>query len=141
MGTLRRPPTSRPSCLGILLGALALSGCQAETPKPDPLGTRIPVGTSELYYSADIQPADAKHVADVLAREKYLGDAPCSAHIRLVNRRYELRLVLRPGAGNKDLSTSLRALGDAVAQGVFRGSPVDTHLCDADFKTLKVVPH
>ncbi|QDU18953.1 hypothetical protein [Urbifossiella limnaea] len=128
----------RPAALLLALLLLA-PGCN-RSPQAHPLGNRLPVGVSELYFTADVEPADAGAVAAVLKKEKLFGDRPVTAQVRYLNRRYEVRVVVRAGAESSIHPRAWRAIGEAVSRDCFRGSPVDVHLCDEQMATLRVIP-
>jgi hypothetical protein len=100
---------------------------------------RLAFGKSEVLYSNDVEHAEAQKVGEILVREKCFADLPASAQVRYVNRRYEVRFVVRAGVENERLARYWRKLGDMISKESFRGSPVDIHLCDEHLKTLRVV--
>jgi hypothetical protein len=135
------------ACAVVCAGA-AGCGAPAGQPAPAPVeaaagphGTRIALGAHEVFFTTGVEAEEARKAGEVLAREKYLADRPASVQLRYAERRYELRLVVRAGAEAEVPTRRWRVLGEAVARECFRGSPVDVHLCDEQFKTLKVVPY
>lgn len=124
----------------LVLAVVALGGAGCDGRTAPPLGARLPVGRCELYHTPEVAAADAARVGAVLVREKLFADRPATAQIRCKGRRYELRVVVRPGAEGDPATRGWRALGEAVARDCFGSSPVDIHLCDERLATLRVVP-
>ncbi|MCE9563351.1 MAG: hypothetical protein K8U57_15020 [Planctomycetes bacterium] len=148
--TATRP--GRVRLIGSLVACVAVyttAGCgpsgQQTTPTPtvtpEPFGTRLAFGHHELYFTPGIKPADAQKVGEILVREKWFGEHPATVQIRYLNRRYELRCVIRAGVESNATTRPYRHLGETIASDVFRSSPVDIHQCDEQLNTLRVIPY
>lgn len=66
---------------------------------------------------------------------------PASAQLRCRERRYELRLTVNLGAENSaGLIRTWRKMGLIVSRDALDSAPVDVHVCDDKFRTLRAVP-
>jgi len=107
---------------------------------PSGPGKRLEFGKGEVFYTGGVEQHEASKIGDLLVRAKYFTDQPASVQIRLQNRRYEARFIIRPVAENDTPTRPWRELADLISRECLRSSPVDIHLCDRSFNTLKVIP-
>lgn len=104
-------------------------------------GMRLKVNQADLYYTTAVSKEDAQRLRDVLVESKICGDTPISMQITKSGKMLQFRFVVKPGA-DKDESQipTVQAMGAMLSSVVFGGAPLEIHLCDDHFKTLRVVP-
>jgi hypothetical protein len=130
---------SRKFLLGIgIVGILIVVGLAYRYFQSQPLGRELLVSPCRVFAGDGVGDADARAVVDVLKREGVVGEKPVALQIRKNGRRYELRYPIADGADPLAGTRAIRKLGEAVSA-VFKGAPVDVHLCDGKFITLRVV--
>ncbi|HEX4072838.1 MAG TPA: hypothetical protein VHX68_16785 [Planctomycetaceae bacterium] len=104
-------------------------------------GTRLKVNQSDLYYTSAVSKEDAQRLRDVLVESKICGDKQISMQITKSGKMLQFRFVVKPGS-DKDESQipTVQAMGAMLSSVVFGGAPLEIHLCDDHFQTLRVVP-
>jgi hypothetical protein len=104
-------------------------------------GTLLKVNQSDLYYTSSISKQDAERMRDVLVQSRICGDKQISMQITKSGKTLQFRFVVQPGV-DKDESgiPTVQALGAMLSSVVFGGAPLEVHLCDDHFQTLRVVP-
>ena len=104
-------------------------------------GMRLKVNQADLYYTSAVSKEDAQRLRDVLVESKICGDKPISMQITKSGKMLQFRFVVQPGA-DKDESQipTVQAMGAMLSSVVFGGAPLEIHLCDDHFQTLRVVP-
>jgi hypothetical protein len=125
--------------LGIgIVGIFVVVGLAYRYFQPQPLVRELLVPPCRVYAGDGVGDADARAVVDVLKREGVVGEKPAAIQIRRNGRRYELHYPIADGADPLVGTRAVRKLGEAVST-VFKGAPVDVHLCDGKFVTLRIV--
>jgi hypothetical protein len=104
-------------------------------------GTLLKVNQSDLYYTSAVPKADAERLRDVLVGAKFCGENKVSMQITKSGKLLQFRFVVKPGF-DKDESyiPMVQAMGVVLSTKAFGGAPLEIHLCDDHFQTLRVVP-
>jgi hypothetical protein len=101
----------------------------------------LKVNQADLYYTAAVSKEDAARLQNFLIHSKLCGDNQISIQLTKSGSMRQFRMVVKPGF-EKDESyyATVRALGATLSAKVFGGAPLEVHLCDDHFRTLRVVP-
>ena len=107
---------------------------------PTYYGRRVGFGSSDLYIGNNITPDEAKTVGSYLVKIGYFGKSPETAQLQKgSDGRYAFRIMVKSGTENNPdfLQRSQKfAQGLTAAMG---NKPVEIHLCNLLFKTVRVV--
>ena len=121
---------------GILVLAVLLSvglGCTSH-------GTKLEINGGELYYTANITADEAQTLGDYLVEANFFDGQRKSVQLDKSGSTYQFRLVVKPEFRN---DKSYHKLGKLFAKelsaNVFNDEPVEIHICDENFKTIRVV--
>ncbi len=101
-------------------------------------GKSIPLkGGSELYYTPEVTRAEADKLS-VYLNDQFVkeGNPKFSAQLTKANGVYQLRMVIQESK-LKEAEVPFLALGYLISMEVFDKQPLEVHLCDSGFKTLK----
>lgn len=123
--------------LNVGCGGCLFRNSSSSDPSP---GTRLEFGKTILYFTPGVAETEARKVGALLSKSKEFVEHGAVLQLRYQNRRYEVRFVARAGAENTRETLELRALGQHFSKECFGGSPVDIHLCDERWNTLRTVP-
>ncbi len=100
----------------------------------------VVAGNAEVFFSADVPREDARRLAGYLAG--MLADAPGKVTFKLARRgaAVELHMVVRQELlGDPSFLAGLRGDLEEIAANVFRGAPVELHLCDDGLNVVRVL--
>ncbi|MBU1535387.1 hypothetical protein KKF84_08700 [Myxococcota bacterium] len=106
-------------------------------------GKRVKFGKMEVYYKKPVTKQMAKDLGKFLLREK-LGsdDRRTSFQLLKPDGRLQFRMVVKEGIEEeKAIHLSLRLIVEKMSGELFKGEPVDMHLCDNKFNTLVEYPY
>ncbi|MCC7437929.1 MAG: hypothetical protein IT211_05475 [Armatimonadetes bacterium] len=107
---------------------------------PTYYGRRVGFGASDLYIGNNITPEEAKTIGSYLVKIGYFGKSPETAQLQKgSDGRYAFRIMVKSGTENNPefLQRSQQfAQGLTAAMG---NKPVEIHLCNLMFKTVRVV--
>ncbi len=103
-------------------------------------GKKMTYNQSELYYTSSVTEAEAKKLGDYLLKEKFFeGDAK-SVQLTKEKDVYEFRAVIKKEyINNAEYEKIFKEFDDLVSKDVFDSKPVEMHLCDQYFTTVKVI--
>lgn len=107
---------------------------------PTYYGRRIGFGTSDLYIGNNITPEEAKALGSHLVKTGYFGKSPETAQLRKESDgRYAFRIMVKAGTENNPefLQRTQKFAQDLTA--AMGNKPVEIHLCNLLFKTIRVV--
>jgi hypothetical protein len=96
----------------------------------------------ELYYSADVEAAEADALLTFLLADGFGDGTPKSLAIEHpAEDRWLLRIVVIPGfEKDEEYAGVLKFFGVRLAAEVFGGTPVEIHMTDDMLTTLRIVP-
>jgi hypothetical protein len=111
-----------------------------ETGSSSGLGTRLDLNGSDLYYTASVTAAEAKRLQQYLLDEHVFDGAVGSFQLNKAGSEYQFRIVVQKGAeDDQEFVFGNHAMAMRLSGAVFGGRPVVIHLCDENFKTLRVI--
>lgn len=104
-------------------------------------GTKLTFNGAELYYTSNVTEADAKKLGQYFVRAGIFDEKQRVAQLSKSGSSWEFRMVVREEqVRNEELLVLCGQLTGMLSKDVFDGAPVDLLLCNADLKTLRVVP-
>lgn len=105
-------------------------------------GKKLAFGKGELFYTENVQKAEAQRLGNYLLKSGYFDDEKeKSVQLEKAGDLYQVRLVMKDGA-EEDTTTvrQVKSFGAAISRHVFDGKKIELHICDDYFETKKVVP-
>lgn len=119
------------ACL-FLLGAVASSG--------EDFGEGLEFQGSSLFYKPPVTKAEALKLGNYLVTTKFFGQTPHKCQLKKSGRTYEFRVVTKKGVEHDEqVIADFRVFARTLSANVFDGAEVDFHMCDHDFRTIRVV--
>lgn len=106
-------------------------------------GKKLQFGKTEVYYTSKVEKKDAKSLGNFLVSSGFAGDNEKSVQLSKddENGNYQFRMVTTKEAANsKSYETIFKLYAKQISDSVFNKQPVDFHICDNTFSTLKVIP-
>lgn len=106
-------------------------------------GEKLQYNKTEVYYTNDIEKLEAEKLGDFLVSSGFAGDSEKSVQLAKddENGNYQFRMVTtKEAAESESYETIFRVFAKQISDSVFQKKPVDFHLCDNTFNTLKVIP-
>ncbi|HEX8290040.1 MAG TPA: hypothetical protein VF556_18810 [Pyrinomonadaceae bacterium] len=121
---------------GILVIAVLLGvglGCSQ-------LGTKLKFDGGELYYTTNVTADEAQALGNNLVESGFFNGRRISVQLDKSDSTYQFRMVVKPEFRNdKSYAQTLRLFAAQLSSEVFNDEPVEIHICDESFKTLRVV--
>jgi len=107
----------------------------------DSYGTLITYDDSDLYYTSNITSHEAHKLGTYLVEGEFFTPGnTVSVQIDKTGKTYEFRMVVKKGIEkDPEYIEIAKLMAYALSEDVFNGSPVDIHLCDPYFETIRVV--
>lgn len=106
----------------------------------NPLGSVLKYDDGRLYYTKSVTQAEASKLGDYLTKELAFGATPEFVQVNKAGDKIEFRTTVRKGAEQDPAQVAnAKELASLLSRHVFGGASVEVHLCDDQFKTLKVV--
>ncbi len=104
-------------------------------------GTKLEYGKGELFYTAAVSEAEAKKLGEFMDKTGYFkGDEGKSVQLDKQGTTYEVKFVMSKGAEKDQAAVQAsEAMARLISKRVFDQHLVRVHICDDQFKTLKVV--
>lgn len=104
------------------------------------LGDKLTYHGGDLYYTSSVSQPEAQRLGDYLVKVGFFDGKPKTVQLTRSGNRIEFRMVVRSGfEHNQQFIDTARQFSLELSRDVFRGGPVDVHLCDPYMNTLKVV--
>jgi hypothetical protein len=121
---------------GILVIALLLGvglGCSQH-------GTKLEFNGGELYYTANVTADEAQKLGDSLVEWGVFDGERKSVQLDKSDSTYQFRAVIKTELRNdKSYAKKLKLFAAQLSSEVFDEEPVEIHICDENFKTIRVV--
>ncbi len=96
----------------------------------------------DLYHKAPVTDAEAERLGNYLIGAKFADSTEKSVQITRVGPVYQFRFVIKEADQNDTTLFKVFKLFSAeLSNEVFNGAPVDIHICDKNFKTIRVFPY
>lgn len=122
-----------------LLAAFVLFTVVAES-RYQQHGTMIARNGGELFYTSRVQKAEAERLSDYLVKCGFFNGDRKSVQIDREGRWYRFRMIVKKGIETDPQNIAvMKAFITDLSRDVFGGLPVEIHLCDDHFNTLKTV--
>jgi hypothetical protein len=103
-------------------------------------GQKLMFNGGKLYYTMDVTAEQANKLGNYLVQIKYFDGSRVSVQLNKADKTYQVRFVVKPGGEqNQQAVEEFKHMGLAFSPDVFDSAPVVIHLCDDQFKTLRVV--
>ena len=118
------------------VGFLLILGCSE-------YGAKLQYQKTEIYYTNLIEKEEAEKLGDFLVSSKFAGENEKSVQLSKneENNHYEFRMVTTKKAAKSETYEAIfKIYAKQLSDSVFNSSPVDFHVCDNTFKTLKIIP-
>lgn len=111
---------------------------QTLIPAPD-YGTRLTFNGSDLFYTASVTETEAKAFGNYLVTDGFFAK-PQTAQLNREKDTFQFRFMVEPGRQNDaQFQAVCTAITTRLSHQVFGDAPVEIHLCDHNFQTLKVI--
>ena len=106
-------------------------------------GKKLLYQKTEVYYTEKVEKADAEKLGNFLIKTGFADDNEKSIQLSKndKNGNYEFRMVTNKEAADSDTYESVfKIFAKQISDSVFNKKPVDFHVCNNTFKTLKIIP-
>jgi hypothetical protein len=120
---------------GLLAVVATISGC-------DTFGTKLTFKKGELYYTQNVDEAQARKLGGFLVEKKYFtDDKAVTVQLDRQDGTFQVRMVVIDDYKSKTgvYPKSYRIMAALISQEVFDGRPVEIHLTDDRLRTREVV--
>ncbi|MFI5159814.1 MAG: hypothetical protein ACHQHN_00985 [Sphingobacteriales bacterium] len=99
------------------------------------------VEATQLYHTKDITSTEVNSLGDYLVKAKFANGVPKTVQLTKSGSTYQFRFVIKDGM-DKDSAylQTVKVFAGELSQNVFKGAPVEVHLCDDFLNTLVVIP-
>lgn len=103
-------------------------------------GTKLEFNGVELYYTSDVEEAEAKALGEYLVDSGFADGNEKSVQLNKEGSTYEFRMVVKEGMEKDEEYIEIaKVFAAELSETLFDGEQVDIHLCDDKLKTLRVV--
>ena len=106
-------------------------------------GKKLQYQKTEIYYTDKVDKNDAEKLGDFLIRSEFADGNEKSIQLSKNedSGNYEFRMVTTKEASESEMYESIfKMYAKQISDSVFNKKPVDFHICDNAFKTLKIIP-
>lgn len=106
-------------------------------------GEKLQYAKTEVYYTDNIAKEEAEKLGEFLVSSGFAGENEKSIQLskNKENGHYQFRMVTtKEAAESKTYETIFKYYAIQISDSVFNKQPVEFHICDNVFKTLKVIP-
>lgn len=120
----------------LVLLAIVITSCNR-------YGTKLEYQKTEVYYTDKVDKKDAQKLGEFLVSAEFADGKRKSIQLTKddSNGHYIFRMVTTKEASESDYyKTIFKLFSKQISDSVFDKTPVDFHICDNTFKTLKVIP-
>jgi hypothetical protein len=103
-------------------------------------GNKLTFNGGDLYYVSSVKETEAKKLGEYLTQGGFFDGSPISVQIQKSRDIWEFRMVVKQGyEKDEKIVEDMKEVAAELSKNVFEGAPVNVHLCDSQFKTLRVV--
>lgn len=106
-------------------------------------GKKLQYQKTELYYTDLIEKEEAERLGDFLVSSQFVGENEKSVQLSKneKNNHYQFRMVTtKEAAESESYEAIFKIYAKQISDSVFNKKPVDFHICDNTFNTLKEIP-
>ena len=120
--------------------AVALIALPSPAQERVSFGEQLSINGGELFYKDSVEKSEAKRLGEYLKANKFYDGTPKSAQLAKSGKTYQFRIVVKTGLENDaDVVKNMKLFAGQISEDVFKGAPVEIHLCDPKFRTLRTV--
>ena len=105
-------------------------------------GKKLQYDKTEVYYTDLVEKEEAEKLGDFLVSSKFAGENEKSVQLskNKENNHYQFKMVTTKDAAKSETYEALFTIyAKQLSDSVFNKQPVDFHVCDNTFQTLKVI--
>ncbi len=105
-------------------------------------GKKLDYKSTEVYYTSKVKKADAEKLGDYLLSSKFADGGEKSVQLTKDEKTntFVFRMVTtKEAAESKMYEAVFKIFAKTISDSVFNKQPVDFHVCNNTFKTLKVI--
>lgn len=106
-------------------------------------GDKLVYNSTEVYYTDKVDKKEAENLGEYLVRSEFADGKTKSVQLTKnpENNHYVFRMVVtKEAAENAAYEVLFKAVAIQISDSVFNKNPVDFHVCNDTFKTLKEIP-
>ena len=106
-------------------------------------GEKLQYNKTEVYYTDNVEKTEAEKLGDFLISSGFAGENEKSVQLSKNEEtgNYQFRMVTTEEAANSEsYQTIFKMFARQISDSVFNKKPVDFHVCNNTFETLKVIP-
>jgi hypothetical protein len=102
-------------------------------------GARLTFNGSDLFYTPTVTEEEARTFGNFLVQDGFF-TKPQTVQLNRNDSTYQFRFMVADGRQqDPQFEAICRAITTRISKQVFGGAPVEIHLCDHNFQTLKVI--
>lgn len=106
-------------------------------------GKKLDYKGTEVYYTSNVSKVDAEKLGNYLIKSEFSDGGKKSIQLTKNNKTnaYIFRMVITKKASkSKSYEAIFKIFAKQISDSVFNKQPVDFHICDNTFNTLKEIP-
>lgn len=104
-------------------------------------GERLEFNGGKLYYKSDVTEEQATSLGNYLVEGGFFDNTEKSVQVTRSGDVYEFRIIVaKESDRNLGLHIAAAQLASELSAGVFNNAPVEVHICDEFFETIKKIP-
>ena len=106
-------------------------------------GKKLEYNKTEVYYTSNVKKSEAEKLGEFLVSSGFAGENEKSVQLSKNEEsdNYQFRMVTTEKAANSEsYQTIFKMFARQISDSVFNKKPVDFHVCNNTFETLKVIP-
>lgn len=106
-------------------------------------GKKLEYNKTEVYYTSNVKKSEAEKLGEFLVSSGFAGENEKSVQLSKNEEsgNYQFRMVTTEKAANSEsYQTIFKMFAKQISDSVFNKKPVDFHVCNNTFETLKVIP-
>ena len=106
-------------------------------------GKKLEYNKTEVYYTSNVKKSEAEKLGEFLVSSGFAGENEKSVQLSKNEEtgNYQFRMVTTVEAANSEsYQTIFKMFAKQISDSVFNKKPVDFHVCNNTFETLKVIP-
>lgn len=111
-----------------------------ETGETSQYGTKLVFNDTEIYYTKNVTEAEARKLGNYMVSAGFSDGQRKSFQLDKSGSTYQFRMVVIPEMqNNEQYLNTVKAVAAEISRDVFNNAPVEVHICDDRFKTLRVI--
>ncbi|MGI9036260.1 MAG: hypothetical protein ACR2GD_09510 [Pyrinomonadaceae bacterium] len=111
-----------------------------ETGETSEFGTKLMFNGTEMYYTKNVTEAEARKLGNYMISVGFSNGQGKSVQLDKSGSTYQFRMVVIPEMQNNEQYLNVMKTAAAeISRNVFNNAPVEVHVCDNRFKTLRVI--